>query len=539
MAVIKEFCQTAEIINRTATDMKKVTSIFSFLFLFSTLLHAQGALDAYRFSREDLYGTARAMSMGGAFGALGGDQMGISINPAGIAVYRSSEVVGTMDLSSERSTVGSRNANRGQFKMDNFGFVGYFPLRNDAFSLINFGFSYNKLKSFNKNITAVGSPNSSLKDYIADVSWGIIPQDLQFHDDLPDPFLSQPWLSVLGYNSYLINPESGTGPRYLSLNTGSDRPINKIGTRERGYIDNYDLTIGTSLHDVLNVGLSLTVKSISYSISSDYEEEFGKGGFGLYNDLSVSGAGFGAKFGIIYRPINELRLGVAYHSPTWYSLSETYNAEMVDNLAAYVTEPKYEPGSTFSDHFSNDYDLKTPGKFVASVAGVLGNRFIISMDYELMDYGQMRLMIPSNSMDSHTWYDLHNQYITDDHRQASTTRLGMEYRLTSQLYSRLGYAWMQNVYDELYAVSGDPAIAWSNSIFRMEGDTHWITGGVGYRFSRNLYLDVAVVYKTQTDDLYPFPCLYTEGRQELVIDASPFRLKNSSARGLLTLGYRF
>ncbi|HHU25428.1 MAG TPA: hypothetical protein GXZ56_02245 [Bacteroidales bacterium] len=519
--------------------MKKVTSIFSFLFLLSTLLHAQGALDAYRFSREDLYGTARAMSMGGAFGALGGDLTGVSINPAGIAVYRSSEVVGTLDTSTERSTVGSRDARRTQFKMDNLGFVGYFPLRNDAMPLFNFGFTYNKLKSFNKDITAVGSPNSSLKDYIADVSWGIDPRNLQFHDDLPDPFLTQPWLSVLGYNSYLINPEDGTGPRYLPLNTGGQKPINRISTRERGYIDNFDFTFGTTIHDVLNLGMSLSVKSISYRINSEYEEEFGKGDVGLYNNLSVSGAGFGAKFGVIYRPMNELRLGIAYHTPTLYALSENYKAEMVDNLAAYVDDPDYKPGNTYTDHFTNEYDLKTPGKFVASVAGVLGSRFIISLDYELMDYGKTRLMVPANSSDSHTWYDAHNQFISDDYLLASTVRFGMEYRVTSQLYGRLGYAWMQNAYDESYETSGDPAIAWSNSIFRMEGDAHWITGGIGYRFNRNFYIDAALVYKTQMDDLYPFPNLYTEGRQKLVIDASPFKLKNYATRGLITLGYRF
>src|SRR5690554_8221728 len=106
--------------------MKKITSIFSILFLFSTLLHAQGELDAHRFSREDLYGTARAMSMGGAFGALGGDQTGVSINPAGIAVYRSSEVVGTLNLSREGSSVGNNSSNDTRFNLDNLGFVGYF-----------------------------------------------------------------------------------------------------------------------------------------------------------------------------------------------------------------------------------------------------------------------------------------------------------------------------------------------------------------------------------------------------------------------------
>lgn len=53
-------------------------------------------------------------------------------------------------------------------------------------------------------------------------------------------------------------------------------------------------------------------------------------------------------------------------------------------------------------------------------------------------------MVPANSSDSHTWYDAHNQFISDDYLLASTVRFGMEYRVTSQLYGRLGYAWMQN-----------------------------------------------------------------------------------------------
>src|SRR5690554_8091036 len=107
--------------------MRKITTIFGFLFLFSSLIVAQGEIDALRFSREDLYGTARAMSMGGAFGALGGDMTGVSINPAGIAVYRSSEVVGTLNLSRVGSSVGDYDANKTRFELDNLGFVGYFP----------------------------------------------------------------------------------------------------------------------------------------------------------------------------------------------------------------------------------------------------------------------------------------------------------------------------------------------------------------------------------------------------------------------------
>lgn len=73
------------------------------MLLFSAGMYAQGEVEALKFSRHDLYGTARSMAMGGAFGALGGDITGVSINPAGIAVYRSSEVVGTFAFANQKA----------------------------------------------------------------------------------------------------------------------------------------------------------------------------------------------------------------------------------------------------------------------------------------------------------------------------------------------------------------------------------------------------------------------------------------------------
>ena len=59
---------------------------------------AQSAIDAYSLSQGDLRGTARFMSMAGAFGALGGDLSTLNQNPAGIGVYRSSEIGVTVDF---------------------------------------------------------------------------------------------------------------------------------------------------------------------------------------------------------------------------------------------------------------------------------------------------------------------------------------------------------------------------------------------------------------------------------------------------------
>ncbi len=63
-----------------------------------TTVSAQSAIDAYSLSQGDLRGTARFMSMAGAFGALGGDLSTLNQNPAGIGVYRSSEIGVTVDF---------------------------------------------------------------------------------------------------------------------------------------------------------------------------------------------------------------------------------------------------------------------------------------------------------------------------------------------------------------------------------------------------------------------------------------------------------
>lgn len=524
--------------------MKKIIYIvFSFLLL-SVPLFSQSEIDALRFSREDLHGTARAMSMGGAFGALGGDLTGVSINPAGIAVYRSSEVVGTLNLTHEGSVVDNSKANRTPFGMDNLGFVGFFPLRNDIMPLVNFGFSYNKQKSFNKNVKAKGRSNSTLVDFIYDdfqlnMNNGGITNinDLLWIDGEYDPFITQPWLPVLGRNTSLLHPNQN-GNALVPLNTNGEIPYNMLNTYESGYIDNYDFTVGTTINNVLNIGISLSIKNIYYELSSAYQEDFESGGYVLNNWLTVRGAGVGAKLGVIYRPVNTLRIGLAFHTPTWYTLSETYRAEILQDVKAYLPSyVEYDEKGLKSAEFLNDYNLKTPGKVVASVATVLGSNFIASLDYELMNYGNMRLQNPPFSSNPSDMFDNANGFISDDFKLTSTVKLGMEYRFTPQFSGRLGYAWMQNPYGEDIVEFGDPVIVGSNTIFRMEGDANYFTGGLGYRFNRNFYLDMALVYKTQTDELYPFPNTY-EGEKQ-IIEAATFSLKNNSVRGLLTLGYKF
>jgi hypothetical protein len=72
--------------------MKKLILLTGILCAAGTI-NAQTHADALRYSQHYLSGTtARSVGMGGAFGALGGDFSTLSTNPAGIAVYRGSEL---------------------------------------------------------------------------------------------------------------------------------------------------------------------------------------------------------------------------------------------------------------------------------------------------------------------------------------------------------------------------------------------------------------------------------------------------------------
>ena len=103
----------------------------------STGVWAQNEQDALRFSQTMHGGSARTISMGGAFGALGGVFGALSINPAGIAIFRQGEFSFTPSFSnigSEANYLGTRISDS-QYKMgfNQFGFV--IPLKSRNFKV--------------------------------------------------------------------------------------------------------------------------------------------------------------------------------------------------------------------------------------------------------------------------------------------------------------------------------------------------------------------------------------------------------------------
>ena len=520
--------------------MKRKIIIFVTALSMSVLSYAQGEMDAFNNSKTDLTGSARGMGMAGAFGALGGDVTGVAANPAGVAIYRSSEVMTTMNFSSNNIKTNWKGTtdsdSKFKFNFDNVAYMGYFPLNNETVSSLNFGFAYNRLKNFDRDYKSHGfGMKTSLSQFIAKDASYYPESELEVRPDY-DPYRGNaPWINVLGYQGWLIQPVLNGFDTYLRDNETVDQELN---VSERGAIETYDFSLGTNFSEKLYLGVTFSLTDIHYSSTSKYSEFYGNtdDGFDLHNSLTEDGSGYQMSVGAIYRPIDALRIGFAYHSPTWYDMSRSFNA---NTWATYegdgINEKAKAPDK--DSYAVYDYRLQSPQRITASIAGVIGSRAIISLDYELTDYTAMD-MAESDGY-SKNFDESENLYINEDFRKASTIKAGAEFRVTPQFSIRAGYAFVQNPYTtDIREGNQGVMLGYNTTIphYTIQGDANYITCGLGYKFTPNFYIDAAFVYRSQTDDLYYFPKYFDGG---LAVDSTPAKFENKTYKGLITLGYKF
>ena len=247
--------------------MKRIISFL--LIAVPMLIQAQTAVDAYSVSQNDLKGTARYMSMAGAFTALGGDMTAINQNPGGIGVYRSSDIGLTLnlDLQSTKSAGNGITSKISQtkFTCNNFGYVGSYKLDSETMPYVNWGFSYNRPVSLNRRYGGkIADIKSSLSNYTASITntLGYTSYDLAFEYDnndevLYDPYYDSyaPWMSIMAYNSYLINPmhydTDGIGSAFMGLMNPNTNGFSEYEIIEEGGIDEFNMNLGGNLADML------------------------------------------------------------------------------------------------------------------------------------------------------------------------------------------------------------------------------------------------------------------------------------------------
>ncbi len=525
-------------------------------FLSSGWLFAQSEMDAYRFSQTELNGTARSMSMGGAFGALGGDMSVMSHNPAGLGVYRSSEVQTTLNLSmanmSSDWTGVNRSQNRTRFNFDNLSYVGYFPTGYDTgIKGWNFGISYNRVKNFYRTYQAVGNPKYSLADYTAAMATnafddGGIPEgDLKVDDPYQNSKLSAHWLSILGYKSGFFGTKYKWNDVYHSAfgeRDGNDiwNPASPkeamMNIRESGWISEYNFSASLNISDHVFLGATLGLSDINYRLHSKHDEDFGGGDYlFIENFLETNGTGYSFNTGVIIRPIQAFRFGIAYNSPKWYKMTDFPFARGESHIKAYTDKPKMD-AKTKKGIFH--YSYRSSDRWIFSMAGIIGTSALISIDYELTNYKTMRL----GNEDATEYYNDITTQVKRDFKMGQTLKVGAEYRVTPQFAIRGGYVWQPSPMQETLMLGKQEVFtAGTVTHYTMAGQTHYYMAGLGYRFTPNFYMDLACIYRTQKEDLYPFSSVFIEDAKHHIkpVHAEPAKVTANTTRIALTLGYKF
>jgi long-subunit fatty acid transport protein len=275
---------------------------------------------------------------------------------------------------------------------------------------------------------------------------------------------------------------------------------------------------------VLTIAVCATgCKTKTAYITAENDQVVENGGYTLENYYRLEGSGADLKLGVIVRPFEEspFRLGLSVHTPTWFELTESYNATLSSDILAY--ESPYS--QTLSDHLSSDYltyDYKmiTPWKFNVSAGTTFGGVLALGAEYEYSDYASTKL----EDVDG---FELGGQASVEDALEAvHTFRAGMEARIASQFSFRAGYNYTSAAFkDDAYSALD---VYRTHTDFNNVKSKNTVTFGLGYR-GNTIYADMAYKCDMYKSDFYAFDD----------VDLPKTVVDNARHQLVFTLGARF
>lgn len=474
--------------------------------IFPEKLVAQSVIDAGKYAQSSTFATARSIGFGGALGSVGGDFSSLSVNPAGIGIYRTSEFMITPGLrfNGTKSTYNaSESADNGtRFGFNNIGLVftdGASEKNYDRadWKSASFGIGLNRTADFSRAYNYNGKNYTSSASQYFEGDAYLYPNSTT--DDPGTP-------AYLGYQSYLL---SGNNLTYVPYTSG----INQEKTvRERGGITEMAISGGGNYQDKLMIGATLGINFLNHRVNTSmYEETFSKNQVDSFDNFTynesykTNGTGVNLKLGAIYKFNEYFRAGIAFHTPTIYTLTEISNNNIATTSLKYGTNEVVSPENQF------EYSITTPFKAVASATGMLGKYGFVSVDYEIVGYGGIRY-----SLDDAIVQDNLNKRLKNLYQSNSNIRVGTELRF-DQLRVRGGYGFYGSPY--------------KNKLY--QGDRNDISFGLGYRFGQT-FVDFAVINSAFNTTEQPYVLDGSLGYNQ----PNTATVKNNFTTGVVTIGWK-
>ena len=450
--------------------------LFFFLSPFASVLQAQYAQDALRFSMYNLQGSSRFVGMGGAMGAVGADFTTASYNPAGIGFFQRQALSLSPGLnwaSTESNWLTRQGDTKSLFQFGSAGLVLTRRSNHDShqgLQFFNFSIGYNRLASFNQRILVSGEQAiHGLGSYFTAISNGSSPNDL-------DPFSSR-----LAFQTYLIDSVPGLGGlayEPLGAADGTQVQISRQISRSGSH---GEVVINSAINYAhrFYVGATVGVHRIDFEQESIVQERDVQGTVPFYqsvdwrDNLQVSGTGFSFKIGAIYRITDAWRLGLSIHTPVFLSLDEQFSSRMQTQFDG-ATYSALSPTLQFA------YDVNLPWRWQLSSAYVIKKKAILGLEYEQVDYAGI-------SFAPALVFSQDNAFVDTAFGLSHIAKLGFEYRFEG-VYARLGYQFQSSPF---------------HSSVQSSFHNHTFSGGLGWQLRKWITIDGA------------FALHHREGRQSV------------------------
>lgn len=487
--------------------MKKYL-LLPFLFI-SAVIYAQVPEDAIRYSFYPQSGTARNMAIGGAMGSLGGDINATFVNPAGLGFYKTNEFVITPGFLFNNNKATFRDSDLKNAK-NNFGFgttgwVFGHSNGNDPGNSSAFSFAITQAANFNNEIHYKGlNDHSSFSEQFAEefAKSGYTLDQVLTPGSSPFPYTSGPALYTYLIDTVTINgiKQVRGAPEYI-LDAGQALQQEMI-KKTKGGISELSIGFAHNSKDKWFIGGAIGVPLVSYTSNAFFKESDTSGNTGNYfkqfeytDDFKTTGMGFNAKIGIIYRPQDHIRLGLAIHTPTWMFLTDTHTT--------YLTTEVENPVDKFSidsKYFTNgqpgkaQYIQSTPFKAIFSgsyvfreVKDVTRQKGFISADIEYVQHRGSRFSSNNETVtdEEKVYYKGLNKVVKSNYKGNFNFRVGGELKFKI-IMARLGFAYYGNPYKDK----------------ELKANRMLLSGGLGYR-NKGFFVDLAYVHAMSKDVSFP------------------------------------
>lgn len=482
----------------------KTRSVLFCLLIIAYAAKAQTPEEALRISWLNQMGTARNQAIGGAMGSLGGDATASLVNPAGLGFFKTSDLV----ISPAMQLGNMKTDFRGTASKDQA--LSKFALGTSG--LVFGGKGYRGKNSYALTVTQKASFNRSFR-YNGNNDYS------SFGEPLGDEFaasrltidqaLNSPDVSIttkMALYTYLVDTAMVNGnPQVIVRSENTSLLHQEYSAEMKGGITEITLGFGHESDKKWMLGGSMGIPIVmidrnSYFRESDATNSLNDFAYLAYREkYRLTGVGLNLRAGVIYRPKEYIRLGLAIHSPDFFTLKETFESGLAADL-----EKLFAPNSGYDSVSSTTvngaaipdtrFNLNTPAKVIFSgsyvfreVANVKRQRAFITADIEYLNYKRNNFSDPQEvNADTKAYYKPFNDAIKASYKGAFNFRIGGEIKFNI-LMARLGFASYGSPYKDS----------------ELRSSRRFLSGGLGYR-DKGMFIDLTYTYRMNRDVHFPY-----------------------------------